>query len=88
MELIKVLLEDTTVQQYIESQNDQILKGAQVFSDFPKVIKQYVSENLSQFIEGDNSEMTRENIIVFTEAAVHQFLNDLSSAITEGTLEA
>jgi len=86
MELLQTLFEDEKVQSYINSQNDQILKGAGLFSEFPKVIKEYVINNLSQFVDTQDTKITHENICIFTEAAVHQFLSDISDCIVENTL--
>lgn len=80
MECLKVLFEDTGMQSFIESKEPEIVGGAEAFHQFPQIVKDYVSENLSDFI-GNTVEETHQNIAEFTETAAFQYLSDIVDAI-------
>lgn len=80
MEILENLLNDETMKQYLESQEESILGGAQAFHEFPQVIKDYVQENLDQFI-GKTVKETYDNIVQFTETAALQYLSDIVESI-------
>ena len=60
---------------YVE--NEDILEAAQdVIFEFPKSLKGYILEHLSEFVE-DNSSQTYENIVNFVDSATCNFINEI-----------
>ena len=80
MECLQVLLEDKGMQTLLQEKEVDIIGGAEAFHQFPQVVKDYVMENLDDFV-GATVEETHQNIIEFTETAAFQYLNDIVEAI-------
>ncbi len=80
MECLTVLLEDEGMQNLLQEKEAEIIGGAEAFHQFPQVVKDYVMENLSDFI-GSTVEETHQNIVEFTETAAFQYLTDIVEAI-------
>ncbi len=80
MDCLNVLLEDEGIQNILESKQEEIIGGAEAFHQFPQIVKDYVSENLSDFI-GEDVASTHQNIVEFTETAAFQYLNDIVESI-------
>ena len=80
MECLSVLLEDEGMQSLLQEKEVDIIGGAEAFHQFPQVVKDYVVENLSDFV-GSSVEETHQNITEFTETAAFQYLNDIVEAI-------
>lgn len=81
MELLQALLENEVSQQYLNENSELILAASEVFAEFPQVIRDYIRENLDDFIEPGDLEATRENMIIFTDSAVSTLLEELSGMI-------
>ena len=80
MECLSVLLEDKGMQTLLQEKEVDIIGGAEAFHQFPQIVKDYVMENLDDFI-GNTVEDTHQNIVEFTETAGFQFLTDLVDSI-------
>jgi hypothetical protein len=80
MKCLNALFENEAIQTYVDSNEKSILESTQAFHEFPETVKNFVVENLSDFI-GDDVEETYENIKTFAENSAFQYLHELSSAI-------
>lgn len=78
MELLNILMENEGIQSYLNENQEILEAGTEMFNEFPQELKSYIQENLNQFID-ESVEKTLENIVVFTEAAVHQFLDEVTN---------
>ena len=83
MEALAILLEDQNVQDLISESQEEIVAASQIFHEFPSIVKDYISENLDQFIVSGNLEETYENIVLFTETASNTLLHELADLISE-----
>jgi len=79
-QFISVILENESMQSYLEGCEDEILGAAAVYHTFPQDIKNHVLENLEDFI-GENLEETFENIAIFTETAANCLISNMVESI-------
>ena len=82
MEMLQVLLEDENIQSLISENEDVILPAANVFHEFPAVVKDYIQENLEEFIVPGDISATYENMVTFTTSAASNMLNELTMMIS------
>ena len=80
MECLQVVLEDEGMQTYLQENEAVILEATEEFHQFPQTVKDYVTENLEEFIGTDVNE-TFANIVEFTKNAGYQHLCEVVSAI-------
>ena len=79
MEMLTTFLENEGVQTLINDNEKAILESAVLFHSYPQVVKDYIQENLDQFIVPGNLEATYNNMVAFTESTVMSLLEELSS---------
>ena len=82
MEMIQVLLENESIQNIITENEDVILPAANVFHEFPAVVKDYIRENLDEFIVPGDLKATYENMVTFSTSAANNMLNELTLMIS------
>ena len=82
MQLISTLMENEAIQKYVTEQEALIVEASGMLGEFPQVVKDYIIENLSEFV-GDTPSETYENMVQFTESAVNQFMTTLVENIVE-----
>lgn len=76
MKMLNVLLENEGIQAELANNEDKILEASILVGQFPEVIKEYIAENMSEFI-GDTIQETYSNMHVFTESATRNFMQEL-----------
>lgn len=79
--LLAAIFEDEDVVNYVNSQEDAILEGAEIFHQTPQQIKDYIAENLDDFVVPGDLEATYENLVNFVAYCTEQNLNAISDAI-------
>jgi hypothetical protein len=77
MQYLATLMEHEGIQRLLNENEQQILEASQILGQFPQTVKDYIYENLSDFIGSDVQE-TYNNIVTFTEAAVVQHVDGLT----------
>lgn len=82
---LDTLMKNDIVQNLVTENEEIITSGAEVFGEFPQVVKDYVLEHLNTFLDAD-VKTTFENIKVFTEASVSQFMDELSDQMVDGKI--
>jgi len=80
---LDTLMKNDIVQNLVTENEEIIVSGAAVLGEYPQVVKDYVLEHLDTFIDED-VKTTFENIKVFTEASVSQFMSELSDQMVSG----
>ena len=80
MKLLNILLEDATMQEQVQINEEQILEAADVYATFPEELKLHISENLETFIGSDVQE-TYANVKTFVEGAVFQLLHEMTDQV-------
>lgn len=85
MEMLQVLLEDEGVQNLITENEDVIIPASNVFHEFPQVVKDYIQENLDEFIVPGDLKATYENMVTFSASAAANMLNELTDLISGQT---
>jgi len=89
MEKIKQLLESEDAKKLIEENQLIIEAGLELVEEFKSTIKEFVMENLPEFI-GENLDDTIKNIRVFAEVTTAQYMYEISNlcgAIVESLQE-
>lgn len=79
MQLLNVLLEDEGIQKYLNENEQEIVQKTEMFNNFPQDVKNYIQENLEEFIVKGDLKQTYQNMVSFTESAVVSFLEDLTA---------
>ena len=82
MEMLQVLLENESIQNIITENEDVILPAANVFHEFPAVVKDYIRENLEEFVVPGDLKATYENMVTFSTSAANNMLNELTLMIS------
>lgn len=82
MEMLQVLLENEDIQNIITENEDVILPASTVFHEFPAVVKDYIKENLDEFVVPGNLNATYENMVTFATSAANNMLNELTLMIS------
>ena len=78
MEMLQVLLEDESVQKIINENESVILEGSNLFHQYPQYVKDYIQENLNEFIVPGDLKATYEKMVSFTESSVINLLEQLT----------
>ena len=79
---LKTLLENEEVLQCISENEEMILEGEQNLIAFKEGLKQFVLDNPHEFI-AENLEETTKNILVFSETALVQYMNELTHLMSD-----
>ena len=80
MDCLKVLLDDTGMQTFLEQHETSIIDGANAFHEYPQQLKDHIVENLQDFVAPTLDE-TYENMVKFVETAAFQYLTDIVDSI-------
>lgn len=83
MEALQIVLEDEGIQSLIDKNSDAIMESSDVLVQFSDIVKEYVMENLEQFVEPGDLASTHENIKIYTESAVSCYANELSEQLAQ-----
>lgn len=78
MSYLKSLMETEEMQTFLTEHQDLICEGAQEISEFSEVVKEYVRQNPSAFLE-QNLNDTYKNIRIFSEVATAQYISELTA---------
>lgn len=81
--MLESIFESEEVSSYVDSCSDQIEEAAAIFHETPQQIKDYIAENLEQFVVPGDLETTYVNLVNFVENCVVNNLNDLCEAIVD-----
>jgi len=76
MECLQAVLENEYISNYIDKNERKIYEMTSKFHAFPEIVKQYVVENLDDFV-GDDLNETYENIKSFVSNSVFQYMHSL-----------
>ncbi len=79
---LKKLMENEVVQNMVTEGEEMIIAADNMLGEFPQVVKNYVNENIDTFIGADIKE-TFSNIVIFTESAVQQFLDETTNQMVD-----
>ena len=79
---LKKLMENEVVQNMVTEGEEMIIAANDMLGEFPQVVKNYVNENIDTFIGADIKE-TFSNIVIFTESAVQQFLDETTNQMVD-----
>lgn len=82
MQYLQTLMENSGIQKFLQENEEMILEGSQKLSEFPQTVKDHVYANLNEFV-GETPKETYDNIVIFTESAVSQFMNELVDNMAE-----
>ena len=81
MSLLQTLMESDEVTTCV-AENKELLEAAEdVLLEFPKALKSYIHEHLNEFIELNDLDATRENIVTFVEAGTETFIKEIVSML-------
>jgi hypothetical protein len=80
MECLNVLFENEGIQNYVSEKEEDILAGANMFHEYPQVVKDHIMENLDDFL-GETIEETHQNIVEFTASSAFQYLGEIVEMI-------
>lgn len=83
MEYLQMLSESEEGQTFINENQEAILEATEVFHSTPQEVKDYIGENLEQFLVPGDLKATYENMTSFVENTVVQILSNLSEQISE-----
>ena len=75
-------MENEVVQNMVTEGEEMIIAADNMLGEFPQVVKNYVNENIDTFIGADIKE-TFSNIVIFTESAVQQFLDETTNQMVD-----
>ena len=84
---LKKLMENEVVQNMVTEGEEMIIAADNMLGEFPQVVKNYVNENIDTFIGADIKE-TFSNIVIFTESAVQQFLDETTNQMVDESVAA
>lgn len=79
--LLEQIFEDEDVQNYVDGSAEQIEEAAGIFHEMPQQVKDYIMENLQDFVVPGDLNATYVKMVDFTENVVANSLNDLCDAI-------
>lgn len=82
MSQIKALLENEAVQSTLQDNEDVVNLVQERIEGFPNRLKEYVSENIEEFLSPD-LETTYKNIRTFAEVAQAQYIAEVTSVYGE-----
>lgn len=78
MEKLKAIMESEEMSTFYENNQEIITETAKATEDFSQTIFEYVTKNPDVFIES-NIEDVKKNIRIFAEAAICQFLTEVTA---------
>ena len=82
MSILDTIFENEDFQN-VMTENEAILTEAEAkINDFPKVLKSFILANPNEFI-AENVDQMRKNIKTFTEVATAQYVQELSTVMSE-----
>jgi hypothetical protein len=84
-DMLTQIFEDEGVQEYVNSQSQQIEEAATIFHNTPEQIKQHIFENLDAFVVPGDLQGTYDKMTTFTANCVEGLLNDLTDTIVSNT---
>lgn len=79
--MLEAIFENEEVTSYVDSCGEQIEEAAAIFHETPQQIKDYIAENMEQFLVPGDLEATYVKLVDFVENCVVNNLNDLCEAI-------
>ena len=82
MQLLSLLVENEGIQNYIAENGDNIDEASQIYLDLPSALKEFIYENLEDFIVPNNIDETRNNIRDFVAVSSVNMLTDLCNIIS------
>lgn len=77
MKVLTALLENESVQQLLTEDEELIVAASGAFEATPEVVKDYIKENLEEFLVPGDVKATYENMVEFTAEFAKTFLEDL-----------
>lgn len=81
--MLQAIFEDEEVSNFVDSCSGLIEEAAGIFHETPQQIKDYIFENLQDFVVPGDLQTTYMNIEQFVENCVINNLTDLSNAIVD-----
>lgn len=87
MSYLQAVFEDEDVQNYVDSCEEELIEGTEYFHETPQMIKDYIFENLEDFVVPGDLEQTYLNIIKFVEGCVVDNLHEICDTIVEQTTD-
>lgn len=81
--MLQAIFEDEEVSGFVDSCSDLIQEAAGIFHETPQQIKDYIFENLQDFVVPGDIQTTYANMVQFVENCVVNNLTDLSNAIVD-----
>lgn len=78
---LAAIFEDEDVQEYVDSQADMISEAAGLFHETPQMVKDYIFENLENFVVPGDLKTTYSRMVSFVESYVIDTLDGLCSEI-------
>ena len=81
--MLEAIFEDEDVSGFVDSCSELIQEAAGLFHETPQQIKDYIFENLQDFVIPGDVDATYVNMVQFVENCVINNLTDLSNAIVD-----
>ncbi len=81
MSMLQLLAESDAGQMYMNNNEDAILEATDYFHSTPEYVKQFIYENLDQFVVPGDLNATYENVFEFTHSTVVQILENISESL-------
>lgn len=82
MSILDTIFESEDFQNVMTENNDLLVEVEQKVEDFPKILKSYILANPVEFM-AESKEQTMKNIKTFTEVATAQYIQELSTVMSE-----
>lgn len=82
MKLLSTLLENEGINEFLTENQGEIFAASEALGTLPQTIKNYIAENMEDFI-GEDVKETYANMVVFTESAVSQYMHELCNQIVK-----
>lgn len=81
--MLEAIFEDEDVSSFVDNCSGLIEEGAAIFHETPQQIKDYIFENMEEFVVPGDLEATHAKMVNFVESCVVTNLTDLSNAIVD-----
>lgn len=78
-DIFLTILESEEYDSFVESNRDAIIEATTNLYGFSDVVKQYVVENIADFIGDGSIESFYENVRMFTESAISSYCHELTA---------
>ena len=82
MSILDAIFENEDFQNVMTENQTVLTEAEQKISDFPKVLKSFILANPNEFL-AENTDQTQKNIKTFTEVATAQYIQELSTVMSE-----